>query len=119
MENGGLMLGKNGNLSCLDRFSHSTVNSEEPFAEGLLNTIGQMTRIFQGTAAGALQNIAQPECPYRMPVFLFGSGLLLRPEGHGEFFQKFNPVALKFRVMDFAAHDEPRQLGKGHGKHGQ
>jgi len=31
MENGGLLIEKNGNLGCLDRFSHSTENSEEPF----------------------------------------------------------------------------------------
>jgi hypothetical protein len=31
MENGGLLIGKNGNLGCLGRFSHSTENSEEPW----------------------------------------------------------------------------------------
>jgi hypothetical protein len=30
IENGGLLIGKNGNLGCMGRFSHSTENSEEP-----------------------------------------------------------------------------------------
>ena len=30
IENGGLLIEKNGNLGCMGRFSHSTENSEEP-----------------------------------------------------------------------------------------
>jgi hypothetical protein len=34
------MIGKNGNLGCLDRFSHSTENSEEPTAKSRLKRDG-------------------------------------------------------------------------------